>query len=289
MKTTNAPKKKKHKGLVVLSAVLLLTTVALLDSRFRIVDTDYELSYNNLPKSFDGYRVVQISDLHMEQFGEDNENLINMVTEQNPDIIVLTGDILKRHLANTPLNQVETIRPFLEKLSKIAPCYFVSGNHEWASGEINKLTKLLEELNIVYLHNEFVLLEKAGESFVLAGVEDPNGPADMMKPDELADSIAQSYPDKYTLLLAHRNDWMTKYPDLKVDTILCGHAHGGIVRLPFVGGVLGTDMDLFPKYDAGVFNEGNYDMVISRGLGGYLAIPRFLNNPEVVTVVLKKS
>lgn len=289
MKITNAPKKKKPKGLIVISAVLLLATVALLDSRFRIVDTEYELSYANLPKSFDGYRVVQISDLHMAQFGENNEKLLDMVTEQTPDIIVLTGDIIKRHLADADMNQVETIKPFLEKLSKIAPCYFVSGNHEWASGEISKLTQLLEEINIVYLHNEFVLLEKDGESIVLAGVEDPNGPADMMKPDELVDSIAQSYPDKYTLLLAHRNDWMIKYPDLKVDTILCGHAHGGIVRLPFVGGVLGTDMDFFPKYDAGVFNEGNYDMLISRGLGGYMALPRFLNNPEVVTVVLKNS
>lgn len=284
----NPPKKKKHKGLVVISAVLLLTTVALLDSRFRLVDTEYELLYKNLPESFEGYRVVQLSDLHMEKFGDGNQNLINMVTEQSPDIIVLTGDIIKRHLVNADFEQVETIRPFLEKLSQIAPCYFVSGNHEWASGEMSKLVKILEELNIVYLRNEFVLLEKGGDSIVLAGVEDPNGPADMMKTDELADTIAQSYPDKYTLLLAHRNDLMIKYPDLKVDTILCGHAHGGIVRLPFTGGVFGTDMDFFPKYDKGIFNEGNYDMVISGGLGGYRAMPRLLNNPEVVTVVLKK-
>ena len=286
MRITNPPKKKKHKGLAVTGAILLLTAAVFLDSRFRIVNTEYSLNYNNLPESFDGYRVVQLSDLHTAQFGKDNERLIDSVTEQKPDIIVITGDLLVRHMGRTDGEQTKAITPFLEKLVKIAPCYFVSGNHEWASGEIGELAALLENLNIIYLNNEFVLLEKGGESIVLAGVEDPNWPADMMKPDELAGIISRNYPDKYTLLLSHRNNWLTKYPDLPVDTVLCGHAHGGIVRLPLVGGLLGTEMDFLPKYDAGVFNEGNYDMVVSRGLGGQ--IPRFLNNPELVTVVLKK-
>ena len=287
MKNTNPPKKKKHRGIALTAAILLLTAAVFLDSRYRIVDTEYSLYYEKLPQSFDGYRIVQLSDLHTAQFGENKENLISVVTEQNPDIIVITGDLLIRHAVKTSGEQTKAIRPFLEELSQIAPCYFVSGNHEWASGEISDLTSLLSELDIVYLNNEFVLLEKGGESIVLAGVEDPNGLADMMKPDELVATISNNYPDKYTLLLAHRNNWLTKYPDLPVDTILCGHAHGGIVRLPLVGGVLGTEMDIFPKYDAGIFNEGSYDMVVSRGLGGQ--IPRFLNNPEVVTVILKKS
>ena len=282
----NPPKRKKRKGLVVISAVLLLTTVAALDIRLRIVDTEYELRYDNLSENFDDYRIVQLSDLHMAEFGDGNENLLEKVSKQKPDIIVLTGDILVRHMVKTNGEQTSIIRPFLEDLSQIAPCYFVSGNHEWACGEIQQFKELLEETNITYLHNEYVLLKKGGDSIVLAGVEDSNGPADMMKPYELAEIISQSYPDKYTLLLAHRNDWLSKYPNLKVNTILCGHAHGGIVRLPLVGGVFGTKMDLFPKYDAGLFNEGNYDMVVSRGLGGQ--IPRLLNNPEVVTVVLKK-
>ncbi|MBP8641109.1 MAG: metallophosphoesterase [Oscillospiraceae bacterium] len=287
MKINNPPKKKKHKGLAVTGAILLLTAAVFLDSRFRIVDTEYSLYYENLPQSFDGYRVVQLSDLHTAQFGEDNDKLINDVTEQNPDIIVITGDLLVRHMEKTNGEQTQAMKPLLEELTEIAPCYFVSGNHEWASGEISELTALLEQLNIIYLKNEFVIIEKGGESIVLAGVEDPNGPADMMKPDELAGIISRNYPDKYIMLLAHRNNWLEKYPDLPVDTILCGHAHGGIVRLPLVGGILGTEMDFLPKYDAGVFNEGNYDLVVSRGLGGQ--IPRFLNNPELVTVVLKKS
>jgi len=282
---TNPPKKKKHKGIIVLTFFLAIIAALILDSRLRVVSTEYELSYDNLPQSFDGYRIVQLSDLHMAEYGE---KLTDIVMEQNPDIIVLTGDFLNMGTSETEGTQTQKLRPILESLTGIAPCYFVSGNHEWASREMSALTDLFSELNVRYLRNEFVLLEKGGEDIVLAGVEDPNGPADMMKPDELANNVSQNYPDKYTLLLAHRNDWLLKYPDLPVDTILCGHAHGGIVRLPFAGGVLGTDMDFFPKYDKGVFNEGKYDMVISGGVGGYMTMPRFLNNPEVVTVVLKK-
>ena len=286
MKITNAPKKSKHHGLTILFVIIAIVTLLILDSRYRLVSTVYELHYSNLPDSFNGYRIVQLSDLHMKDFGE---KLPELVAKQEPDIIVLTGDFLNMRTAETEGSQTEKLRPILQSLVKIAPCYFVSGNHEWASGEMGELTELLSELKIKYLRNEFVLLEKGDGSIILAGVEDPNGPSDMMKPDELAGIMNKNYPDKYKLLIAHRNDWMVKYPKLPVDTILCGHAHGGIVRLPVVGGVFGVDRDFFPKYDSGVFNEGNYDMVLSSGLGGYSIPPRFLNNPEVVTVILKKT
>lgn len=286
MKITNAPKRPRRHRLTILFVIAVLIFLLILDSRYRLVTTEYELSFGNLPDSFDGYRIVQLSDLHMRDFGE---KLPELVAGQEPDIIVLTGDFLNMRTYESKGSQTEKLRPILESIVKIAPCYFVSGNHEWASGEMTELTQLLTELKIRYLRNEFVLLEKEGESIVLAGVEDPNGPADMIKPDKFAQTITDSYPGKFKVLLAHRNDWMTKYPRLAVDVIFCGHAHGGIIRLPFFGGLLGTEMDFFPKYDEGVFNEGNYDMVLSRGLGGYSIPPRILNNPEIVTVILKKT
>ncbi len=286
MSIINVPKKSKHHGRLILFIIITIIALLILDSRYRLVTTEYELRYSELPASFEGYRIVQLSDLHMQDFGE---KLPELVAKQEPDIIVLTGDFLNMRTKETEGSQTEKLRPILQSLVEIAPCYFVSGNHEWASGEMSELAALLSELDIKYMRNEFVLLEKGDDSIVLAGVEDPNGPADMMRPDELTQIIADNYPDKYTLLLAHRNDWMTKYPKLPVDTILCGHAHGGIVRLPLVGGVLGTEMDFFPKYDAGIYNEGNYDMILSRGLGGYSIPPRFLNNPEIVTIILKNS
>jgi len=287
VRINNPPKKKRHRGLLAAAVILALIAALFLDSRFRLVTTEYTLSCSGLPQSFDGYRVVQLSDLHMAQFGKDNARLLRLTAEQTPDIIVMTGDFLDDR---TPgLDQTDRLKPFLEKLTKIAPCYFVSGNHEWASGELDKLASLMRELGITYLRNGCTLLKRGNDSLVLEGVEDPNGPRDMVKPDELAGAAAQKYPGKFRILLAHRNDMLKKYPDLPVNLVLCGHSHGGVVRLPFLGGVFGTEHDLFPKYDAGLFNEGTYDMIVSRGLGWEAPMYRFLNNPELVTVVLKKN
>lgn len=287
MKAKNEKAKKpKKKFLLWLLALVLILAALLLDSSYRIVVTEYQLDYESLPQSFDGYRIVQLSDLHMADYGE---RLFRLVRKEEPDIIVLTGDFLNMKLGNKIKNQVPELRPTLEELTKIAPCYFISGNHEWASGETAALSVLMEELGIRWLRNEAVTLQRDGEYIVLAGVEDPNAAAGMKRPDALAEGLAERYPGSYRLLLAHRNDFLVKYPDLPVDTILCGHAHGGIVRLPFAGGLFGTGGNLFPEYEAGHYNEGGYDLIVSRGLGGFVPIPRFLNNPELVSISLKKS
>lgn len=268
--------------------IIIIAVIAALfcDSNFRFVSTEYDLEYADLPESFDGYRIVQISDLHLSEYGRDNSRLIDAVIKQEPDIIVLTGDLINRSATGTSGEQSEKLRPFLEALVKIAPCYFVSGNHEWASGELSELSDVLSLVGVRYLKNEFVTLDIGADSIVLAGVEDPNGPADMITPDRLVTNLREAYPDGFVILLGHRNYWLTEYPDLDVDLILCGHAHGGIWRIPFVGGVFGTEFNLFPKYTEGVCSNGGYDMVVSRGLGNSGPIVRFLNNPELVTVVL---
>lgn len=278
-------KKPRRKILLGLLALLLILAALLFDSSYRIVVTEYQLDYENLPQSFDGYRIVQLSDLHMADYGE---RLFRLVRGEKPDIIVLTGDFLNMKLGGTINNQVPALRPTLEELTKIAPCYFISGNHEWASGEAGTLAMMMEELGIRWLRNEAVTLEKGDEYIVLAGVEDPNAAAEMKRPDALAQELDARYPGAYRLLLAHRNDFLVKYPELPVNTILCGHAHGGIVRLPLVGGLFGTGGNFFPEYEAGRYNEGGYDLVVSRGLGGFVPIPRFLNNPELVSISLKK-
>lgn len=290
MKSANSKsknKKKKHKGAAVFIICLAVLAGLLLDSRYRLVETEYEIKSDNLPASFDGFRIVQLSDLHCREYGQDNSRLIEKVRELSPDIIALTGDFLDKFGSDDGGAQTPQLKEFFEHLTEIAPCYYVSGNHEWASGEINQLSVLLEELGIKYLRNEYVLLQRGGDNIVLAGVEDPNGLADMISPTELVDIINKDYPEGFTVLLGHRNYWMEKYPDLKVDIILSGHAHGGIIRLPFAGGVFGTNGDFFPEYDAGRFSRGGYDLIISRGLGDSLPFVRLLNNPEIVSVVLR--
>lgn len=275
-------RKKKRNRRYCFCLFLLMAALLLADSAGRVVVSEYTLRSSRVPQMFDGFRVVQLSDVHGAQYGENNGVLLKKLREAKPDLIALTGDLIDK---NSDLSVVDGL---LEKLANIAPVYFVSGNHEWGDGNFEGLKGILEKHGVCYLQNGAVRWERGGESIVVAGVEDPNGRYDMPTPDQVVDIINDEQGDIFTLLLAHRNYWIEKYPQLAVDVILCGHAHGGIIRLPFVGGVLGTGFELFPEYEAGIYESGRYTMIVSRGLGS-APIPRFLNNPEIVCVTLKSE
>lgn len=277
------PRRLRRFGAFLL--LLALLAAAILPSKYALGVTRYELSYSSLPQAFDGFRIVQLSDLHGAEFGEGNSKLIAAVREENPQLIALTGDFLDEGEAGRELPRLAEL---VRALSGIAPVYFVSGNHDWASGEIGALASVLAESGAVYLRNEYAEIRSGDSSIVLCGVEDPNGFADMTRPDELVEKLRGEYPDSFVLLLGHRNYWHERYPGLDIDLALCGHAHGGIVRLPFLGGVLGTNVSLFPRYDAGLF-EGGYDLIVSRGLGNSVPVPRFLNVPEIVSITLRSA
>lgn len=274
-------KKKKHLFPKILLSLILAGGLLLAESNLRIVGTEYELVYTTLPEGFDGFTVVQLSDVHGALFGKDNGYLLKKVRAAAPDLIALTGDLAD---ADTDLRRVDTL---LAGLTDIAPVYYVSGNHEWSDGVLGQLTEILKARGVRYLRNEFEVIERGGEALVLAGVEDPNGRADQPKPDEFIASLRGERPGDFVLLLGHRNYWVKEYPALPVDLILCGHAHGGIIRLPFAGGLLGQGRIWFPDYDAGLYESGSYRMLVSRGLGNSVRIPRFWNNPELVTVKLR--
>ena len=276
-------KRKKH----VLFRCLLLIVVAVgllfADSALRVVTTEYELTYPVLPVEFDGFRVVQLSDLHGAEFGQGNARLLKKVAQAEPDVIVLTGDLADK---NTDMAVVDGL---LGGLTQIAPVYYVSGNHEWSEHLLDALRVLFDQHGVTYLRNEYVCLTRGGPEIVLAGVEDPNGWADQPKPDAVIRELREAYPEAFTLLLGHRNDFVEKYPDLPVQLILCGHAHGGIVRLPGIGGLLGTGGTFFPDYTEGAYRIGAYRMIVSRGLGSSVPVPRFLNNPEIVAITLRAN
>lgn len=269
---------------LVLLVLAALVAACILLSKYGLEVTRLKLGFEELPAGFDGFRIVQLSDLHGSRFGENNARLLEAVAAEGPDIIALTGDFLDEGETERELPELEAL---VRELSAIAPVYFVSGNHDWASGEAYTLFKTLEAAGAVCLRNEHLRLERGGDSIVLAGVDDPNGPAEMAEPDEFVASLRQEAPDSFVLLLAHRAYWAERYPELDVDLILCGHTHGGIVRLPFVGGLAASNMGLFPEYDAGLFELPSYTLFISRGLGNSVPLPRFLNTPEVVSIELK--
>ena len=273
---------KKRKTLKIILLLALLLAALIYDSNSRLVVTEYAAASEKLPESFDGFTVVQLSDIHGARLW-DSEALAEKTAAAKPDIIAITGDMVDEE---TDLSAIDEL---LSRLTEIAPVYYVTGNHEWGAHRVEELEELLNKHGAVYLSNSYRLLEREGESIVLAGVEDPNGPYDMMKPDGLVDIIKNEQGENFTLLLGHRNYWAEKYPELGVDIIMCGHAHGGIVRLPFAGGVLGTGFELFPEHIDGAVESGSYTLIISRGLGNSIPVPRFLNNPEIVVLTLKSE
>lgn len=278
------PAKKKHPIRRIVLPVALLGIAAILvadNGGFIIGNTVYEIEIPGLPTAFSGMRILQISDLHGREFGESSSRLIEHVVSESPDIIALTGDIADYH------TDIDVLRRLIPQLVEIAPVYYVSGNHEWGAHRIDALAEILKSAGAVYLRNEYLPLEKDGERIILCGVEDPNSWAELKTPDVLISKLRKEFPDERVILLGHRNNWPETYPDLDVSLILCGHGHGGIIRLPFVGGLLDTPHALFPEYDAGVFESGSYKMVVSRGLSDSIPMPRFLNAPEVVTVILR--
>lgn len=270
---------KKHLSKAFLIACLLLILL-LADSKYRLTVSEYTIHSRHLPDAFNGYTIVQLSDLHGMEFGEDNHRLIKAVSELHPDLIALTGDFIES------ADDLPVTESLVSRLTEIAPVYFTSGNHDWASHAITNLKDTVTAQGGIYLSNESLSIEKDGSSIILAGVEDPNGRADMIRPDMLLEQISTNHPEKYIVLLAHRNDFIEKYPTLPCDVIFTGHGHGGVIRLPLIGGIIGTDRNLFPKYDAGLYTSNRYTMVVSRGLGDAPIIPRLLNNPEIVSVTL---
>lgn len=244
------------------------------------IDVDeITVSSASLPESFKSFRVAVVSDLHGRDWGD---ALLEALEKAQPDIIALCGDIIDE---NTDLS---VVRPFLQGVKDIAPCFYVTGNHEWVSDKLNEFSDMLEDYGITRLKNDYRVLTLEGQSIVLAGVEDPNGPYDMKTPGQLVEEIrSEQGDDLYILMLAHRNDQMDQWDALGVDTVVCGHGHGGIVRIPFVGGLFGVDRSLLPKYTSGLYRQGSTNMVVSRGLSATKYDIRIFNRPHVPVLVLE--
>lgn len=250
---------------------------------------EYVFSDPELPGGWNGARIVHLSDLHGKEFGAGNARLLQAVKDARPEIIVITGDIADAHsgLAFAP--------PLLQGLTGIAPTYYVSGNHEWGAGLMDELRTLLDEAGVAYLNNRYEVLERGGETIVLAGIDDPNGYADQKTPQHLAAEVAEEQGDTFWLLLAHRNNHFPgKYCLLDANLVLCGHGHGGIWRPPFTDGLISTTLEWFPSYTSGLYRCQcgqceNSCVLVSRGLGNSPRIPRLFNRPEVAVLTLQNE
>lgn len=279
-------KKKRKITIAVVAAVLLALIIWTAWGNTALELNRYTISSDRLPKAFDGYRIAHVSDLHNTEMGKDNEKLLDMLWEADPDIIAITGDIIDSR--NT---DIDVALQFTKTAMEIAPCYYVTGNHEARVSEYDELKEGMIELGVIVLEDGRIELEQSKETITLLGVNDPSfqtdylfGDSETVMQSKLQDIIKE---DTYTILLSHRPELFEVYTESKVDLVLSGHAHGGQFRLPFVGGLVAPNQGLFPKYDAGLYTEENTNMIVSKGIGNSILPFRFNNRPEVILIELK--
>ncbi len=211
-----------------------------------LTSRSFEITDKSIPAAFDGFRVVHISDLHNALFGKENEKLLEKIKAEEPDIIAVTGDIIDSRRTDTAV-----AIDFIEKALKIADVYYVTGNHEYRSPQGKELVEDIERLGATVLKNESLELKKGGSKITICGIEDPYFYGGYMSDEEeyvtayTLDGIEKT--KNFTLLLSHRPEFFNLYCEYGFDLVLSGHAHGGQVRLPFVGGVVAPNQGFFPE------------------------------------------
>ncbi|MGL5540615.1 MAG: metallophosphoesterase [Erysipelotrichaceae bacterium] len=251
-----------------------------------LITNELTIPSERVPENFVGYRIVQISDFHNVEMGKDNEKLIAKMKEANPDMIVMTGDLVDSYHPN-----IEVSIAFAAKAVQIAPCYYVTGNHEARIAEYPELIEGLKKVGVTVMQDEALILEKENERITLLGLSDPSFSTDYLFGDDTSIINARlnelkSEPSSYTILLSHRPELFDTYVLHDVDLVFSGHAHGGQFRLPFVGGLIAPNQGLFPKYDSGIYTKHNTSMVVSRGIGNSIIPFRIHNRPEIIVVEL---
>lgn len=277
--------KRKKVCLLSLAAVAAVLVPWTIWGNITVGTTQYTVASSRLPAAFDHYRMVVVSDFHNAEYGDHNRQLIRQIAAEQPDSIVFTGDLLDSRHPNLAI-----VEDLIRELTAVAPCYYVTGNHEARLGsQFQELEQLLLAHSIVVLHDEAVPLTRNGETIQLVGLDDPDFT------DRNA-SIQQSMLETklrnlnlttdYRILLSHRPEYFDAYVAAEIDLALCGHAHGGQFRLPLVGGLVAPNQGFFPKYDAGVYTEQGTTMIVSRGVGNSILPVRFNNRPELVSVEL---
>ena len=280
-------KKKKFILFSFLSAVLIVLVIWIVWSNTALKLNCYTITSSRLPVSFDGYQIAHISDLHNAQMGKDNKRLLSMLREANPDIIAITGDLIDSR--NT---KVEIALRFIQEAIKIAPCYYVTGNHEARVNEYNELKNGLISAGVIVLEDNSIEIDSGREHITLIGVNDPSFQTDYLLGDSVTImhstlSLLCANKDGFTILLSHRPELFDTYASHDIDLILSGHAHGGQFRIPFIGGIVAPNQGFFPEFDAGIFTDGSTNMLVSRGVGNSIFPFRVNNRPEVILIELK--
>jgi len=274
--------KKRKRTLPVLLIVgisLLLFIITFFLCSLPILETTYHKIES--AKVNEEIKLVVLADFHSSNYGKNQEELVNAIKKEKPDLILMPGDIVDDIRDRTPCTVL------LNQIKGIAPIYYIYGNHEMNYKVKQSITNYLLSFGVNIVNNTFVDVPVKNTTLRIFGLQDPQ---DKVPPDTWQREIkkmSDSVDEKYSILLSHRPTFVKEYKKTKFDLILCGHAHGGQWRLPWSEqGLFCSDEGLFPKYSSGRFNLGTPTMLVSRGLCKN-SIPRLFNKPEILSVTIK--
>ena len=275
-------KSRKRWSISLLSVLIIAFLLCAFDVRLKTVK--YTVTSEKITASV---RIALVTDLHSCKYGKDQEVLVNAINKQNPDIILLGGDIFDDKISdrNTEL--------FSSAIAGKYPCYYVTGNHEFWSHRIDEMLATLRACQVEILEGRSITLEVNDQKISLSGVDDPDAEYYTDKGEVFysqLDAIEKTKDESlFSILLAHRPSYIESYLEYDFDLVLSGHAHGGQWRIPFlVNGVYAPDEEWFPRYAGGQYEFTNGQMIVSRGLARESTrVPRIFNRPELVIVDLQ--
>ena len=279
--------KKRRRKRALISLLILAILAALVVCAFwqGLTVSRYEIAISGLPESFRGFRIVQVADLHCARFGDEQELLCEKIRDLNPDIIVITGDMTDQTILDP-----EPTRELCEAFSGEIPMYAVLGNHDlWiAKSDVRALLDIYKACGVTVLRGDTVPLTIGADTIYLHGEDDPahwgNDTVRFLKENPIGLSPVDG---SVNLLLYHRANAFPAISDAGFDLIIAGHMHGGQVRIPLVGGLVSPTREFFPDYTAGLYQENGTQMVVGRGLGNAVSVPRIFNAPELVLITLQ--
>ena len=279
--------KKKIIILSILLVIFLIVFYLYYENTFLEV-TNYNIVNDKIPDEFNDYKIIQISDYHNEMSNKLNKDLIDKIKSEKPNIIVITGDFIDSRNTN-----IDVAIDLIKNIKDVAPIYYVTGNHEARVSTYKDLKEKLEEQNVIIL---FFLTDiiKIGDSQInLIGINDPQISNEILGDDSAIVNkeleISNYDNNLFSILLSHRPELFSTYVENNIDLVLSGHAHGGQIRIPFVGGIIAPNQGFFPKYTSGLFIENNTNMIVSRGIGNSVVPFRINNRPELVIITLKTN
>lgn len=270
----------KTKKIILTACILCVLLFLIIGLNPFLQTTEYVYESSEIPAAFDNYKICHISDLHCKSFGKENEKLLAAIDEMNPDIVVLTGDIVDED--HDDLSAVKNL--FVGLKDRKLATYYITGNHELeedATRQYEELLSLMAIYGVTDLDDKSETISIGEDSIYLTGSK--------WYSRYVINFLNPTTPEGFHILLYHGTDFFDLISDYNYDLILSGHIHGGIIRLPFINaGLLGNSGEFFPKYVSGVYQNGKETctMIASRGLGDAF-LPRFYNRPELICITLK--